>query len=331
MSLNIGVCFVGTGGNKMVRALRSFRRVEPTLPVHIIFDTSTNSWKRNVQTLDHGWFENQPNVQVRHIENSACVNGAFNKGISWLRDLGYDCACMFHDDIVFSSLPENRGHISEWFERIETDPALQESSGITFAAMEALVHSPVPGHWQRSPAEWDAIDLESESIWQRMCPSGKSPMTFGSPGSDDGITLDGWFVKYFVPAEICPLSRLGPSGYVLSVAIWSQMGGFDERHGIFYDMEYPVYCAMHGLPPVKVIPNVPHLHLHNQTTAYGDPATGLWSHDLQSFIALYGKEPGEVLAEHGYYGFKSFPPGITFPDKNLTYWKYGGKFVAPRV
>jgi hypothetical protein len=328
--MNIGVCFVGTGGNKMVRALRSFQRAEPDLPIHIVFDTSTNSWARNVQSHPASSFE-QDNVKVRCITNTGYVQGAFNAGIRWLAELGYSHACMFHDDTVFSPLPENLGHVSEWFMRLDNDPELQLSSGLTFSCMEALVPSNIVGHWQRSPEEWDATDLESESLWRTMLPDGKSALYFGSPGSEIGVQLSTWFVKYFATEQTCPISRLGPSGFLIPISIWSAMGGFGENEGIYYDMEYPVLCILRGLPPVKVIPNVPHLHLHNQSTAYGDPAVGLWSRDLWSFIAKYGREPGEILAANGYYDYKSFPPGVTFPEPDLTYWKYGGKFVTPRV
>ena len=88
MSVNVGVVFVGTGGNKMVRALRSFERAEPTLPVHIVFDTSTNSWGRNRVHYPSNYFESQPNVLVRCISNSGYVNGAFNQALAWLEELG---------------------------------------------------------------------------------------------------------------------------------------------------------------------------------------------------------------------------------------------------
>jgi len=329
--LNIGVCFVGTGGYKMVRALRSFRKAEPDLPVHIIFDTSTNSWARNAQMLPASWFESQPNVKVRCIQNYAYVNGAFNAALRWLDELGYPIACLFHDDVVFSPLEENKGDVSSWFARIETDSELQAASGITLASMEALVPSNVTGHWQRPPEEWDCIDLESEALWRIMLPDGKSPMYYGSPGSDDGVSLGGWFVKYFSPPTSIPLSRLGPTGFIIPIPIWREMGGFDESKGIFYDMEYPVFCAMQGLPPVKAVPSVPHLHLHNQTTAYGDPAVGTWGHDLQSFVAHYGKEPGEILAECGYYGYQSLTPGVTCPEPGLRIWLYGGNFAPTHV
>jgi len=67
---NIGVVFASTGGNKIVRALRSFHRMEPELSVHIIFDTSSNTWKADKGHQMLTWFDQQPNVKTRCIENS---------------------------------------------------------------------------------------------------------------------------------------------------------------------------------------------------------------------------------------------------------------------
>src|SRR5882724_10171534 len=189
MSLKIGIAFVSTGGYKMVRALRSFRLVEPDLTAHVLFNVSSNSWKKNSQMLPASWFEQQSNTQVRCVENSAFVNGSFNKAIAWLKELGYDCACVFHDDIIFSPLRENRRHISKWLKMLESDRELRQSSGISLGFMEALVPSSDPGCWQRSPDHWDLIDLESESLWRTLCPNGKSPLYFGSPGSDEGVKI----------------------------------------------------------------------------------------------------------------------------------------------
>jgi hypothetical protein len=332
VTLSIGVAFVGTGGQKMVRALRSFRCSEPDMPVHLVFDASTNSWWQNLKRgYSVEWFESQPNVHVKVIDNTGYVNGAFNAGIRWLDSLGFQNACMFHDDLVFSPLAENRHHLTDLFARMETDPELYNSSGLTLPSMEALVPSPIPGHWQRSPDEWAAVDLESDSLWRTMCPGGVSAMYFGSPGSDDGVSLGDWFVKYFVTERPCPISRLGPTGFIIPISHWREFAQFDERDGIYYDMEYPVLCAMRKLAPVIAVPGVPHLHLHNQSTAYGDPAVGTWGHDLPSFIAKYGKEPGDILAEHGYYGYQSMPVGVTCPEPNLRIWKYGGQFAKAGV
>jgi hypothetical protein len=324
MPSRVGVVFVGTGGNKMVRALRSFRRTEPDLPVHIVFDTSTNTWLKNYESPPITYFESQPNVLVRGISNSGYINGAFNQAVRWIADLGYSHVCALHDDTVFSPLPENRYHLSEWFPRLDTDPDLRQASGLTLSFMEALVPSPILGHWQRSPEEWDARDLESDALWRHMLPDGKPALYFGSPGSEIGVQHSDWFVKYFATERTVPISRLGPSGWIIPIAIWQAIGEFGQDEGIYYDMEYPVTCILRGLPPVKVIPNTPHLHLHNQSTAYGDPAQGLWGRDLPSFIEKYGKEPGEILAEHGYYDYHPMSPGDLCPEPNLRMWLYGG-------
>lgn len=298
MSHRIGVAFVGTGGFKMVRALRSFRRAEPDLPVHIVFDTSTNSWRRNSQVVGVDYFTAQPDVLVNCITNTAYVNGAFNAAIAWLESLGYSHACLFHDDTIFSPLAENRGHVSRWF----GDPVVTESSGVTLGFMEALVPSNTVGVWERHPDLWDGMDLEDAALWRVLCPGGVSAMYFGSPGSDHGVApASDWFVKYFVTDKTCVIARLGPTGFILPIATWRKLGQFDERHGIYYDMEYPVLCAIAGLPPVRAVSSVPHIHLHNQSTAFGDPAVGLWGRDLPSFIDKYGDEPGTILQRHGYY------------------------------
>jgi hypothetical protein len=333
--MKIGIVFVSTGGKKMMRALRSFRRTEPEVPVHIAFATSSKVWPRNNYEFPSLLFEREPNVQIRLISSTGWINGCFNEAIKWMRELGYDSACLFHDDIVFSPLPEHRHHVTEWFSRIETDPELQESSGLTLSFMEALVPSALPGCWHRSPEEWSRQDLESESLWRQFCPGpdAKPALYFGSPGSEIGVHAPNsdWFVKYFCTERTVPMSRLGPSGKIVPISIWEVLGGYGETEGIFYDMEYPVQCALRGLPPVKVIPNIPHLHLHNQSTAFGDPAVGLWGSDLAHFVTKYGKEPGEILQECGYYDFKPVPPGDLCPEPNLRYWLYGGKYMKAGV
>jgi hypothetical protein len=195
-------------------------------------------------------------------------------------------------------LPEHLHHISRWF----TDPVLSNSSGVTLGFMEALVPSPYPGVWERHPQIWDAMDLEAFTLWNVLLPGGKSPMYYGSPGSDQGVAAGpDWFVKYFVPDVTCILARLGPTGFIIPIDTWRRFDGFGEHEGIYYDMEYPVKCAIAGLPPVRAVPSIPHIHLHNQSTAFGDPAIGLWGHDLASFIAKYHDEPGVILQRHGYY------------------------------
>lgn len=293
--MSVGVVFVSTGGNKMVRALRSFRRTEPDLPVHIALATSSKVWPANEAQVPTEYFVREPNVKVLHTYSTGWINGCFNEAIRWMAQLGYSHVCCLHDDTIFSSLPENSLHLSEWLARTEADPLLSRASGLTLSFMEALVNTGREGIWERSPAEWDVHDLESPSVWQTMCPGGVSAMYFGSPGAGDGVSLGDWFVKYFVSDRIVSIARLGPAGFIIPISVWEQLGGFGEHDGIFYDMEYPVRTAMLGLPPVLVIPNVPFLHLHNQSTAFGDPAVGIWGHDLQSFIHKYGADPASIL------------------------------------
>ena len=293
--MSVGVVFVSTGGTKMARALRSFRRMEPSLPIHIAFATSSKVWPANSAAVPTAYFESQPNVKVLHTYSSGWINGCFNEAIRWMQQLQYDRACCLHDDTVFSPLAGNSESLSEWLARVESDPLLSAASGLSLSAMEALVRTDTPGVWERSPAEWDARDLESESTWRILLPDGRSPIYFGSPGSDDGTTVTDWFVKYFVTDRIISMARLGPAGFILPISVWDRIGGFGERDGIFYDMEYPIQTARLGLPPVLAVPNIPFLHLHNQSTAFGDPAVGIWGHDLQSFVHKYGAAPDQIL------------------------------------
>jgi hypothetical protein len=275
----------------MVRALRSLRIGEPDLPVHIAFSTSSKVWPANNAQVPSEYFSSQPNVKVLHTFSTGWINGCFNEAIRWMQQLGHSHVCCLHDDTIFSPLPENAGDLSKWLAYAESSPA----SGITLSSMEALVNTGIEGIWERSPAEWDARDLESESVWRTMCPGGTSAMYFGSLGSDHGVSLGDWFVKYFVTEHRISIARLGPVGFIIPISLWESIGGFGERDGIFYDMEYPIQTAQLGLPPVLAVPNVPILHLHNQSTAFGDPAMGIWGHDLASFIHKYGTDPAAVL------------------------------------
>lgn len=295
VGVGVGVAFISTGGTKMMRALRSLRRMEPSLPVHIVFDTSAKAWGRNNAEVPYNHFESQPNVHVRHVHSTGWINGTFNAGVGWMRELGFSRACLIHDDTVFSPLADNHGDLSNWIAKAESDPTLSAASGLSLSSMEALVNTGREGIWERSPDEWDRTDIESDAVWRTMLPGGVSAMYFGSPGSDDGVSLGNWFVKYFVTERIISMARLGPAGFIVPIAAWEASGGFGERDGIFYDMEYPILTARLGLPPVLAIPNAPFLHLHNQSTAFGDPAVGIWGHDLQSFIEKYGADPAAIL------------------------------------
>src|SRR5262252_108881 len=138
--MNIGVVFVSTGGNKMMRALRSLRRMEPDLTVHISMDTEAKSWYPDPPLTA---FASLPNVIVRSIRNDCYVNGAMNRAMAWMQELGYDYVCMFHDDIIFSPFAEHKLDLSRWFQAVEETPILSSASGITLSQVEAI--TPEPG------------------------------------------------------------------------------------------------------------------------------------------------------------------------------------------
>jgi hypothetical protein len=301
--MNVGVVFASTGGEKMARALRTFRKAEPDLTVHITMDMSTNTWKGYGQNPPMEWFVQQPNVKVLPITNTGYVNGGLNKAVRWIKDLGFTHCCLMQDDLVFSTLPENRYHISVWFEEMFHNPQLQSACGLTFSCMEALVPSKIEGHWQRDPQDWDRMDLESEKFWQILLPGGKPVGYFGDATTPIGETHfpddPSWFVHYYGTDRVGRFSRLGPSGQILPIANFDLVGGFDETYGIFYDLEFPIACALKGLDPILILPNVPYLHLHNQSQI-ADPAIGLWENTLASFERKYGKPLGELGKEVGY-------------------------------
>ena len=300
--MSAGVAIVSTGGTKLLRALRSLRRTEPVLPVYVILNTSSNTWERTRNEYPVERFAAEPHVQLRPIVNTGYVNGSFNAAVRWLRELGHSHACVIQDDVVFSPLTEHTGHLTEWLVRVESDSECASASGLSLACMEALVRTGTPGCWHRSPEEWDAVDLESEAVWRKLCPGpdAQPALYFGSPGSEEGVTLTDWFVKYFVSDRIVSMCRLGPTGFIIPIRVWEAVGGFSESNGIFYDMEYPIVAAMRGFGVVKAVPSVPHIHLHCQSTGFGDAAVGLWGRDLQSFVNLYGRDPGSIAREHGY-------------------------------
>jgi len=307
--MNVGVVFASTGGNKLVRSIRSLRKTEPNILIHVVLDVMSGTWRQSndsVKVLD--WLEVQPNVLVDFYEDNTnhWINGTLNACMRFIKAQGYSHACMFHDDLVFSPLPENWKHVSGWFMLMEEDERLREASGISFSLMESFYPGPgsVEGHegiWHRAPAEWDTMDLESVDIWDKLLPDGRTVGYFGEDGIPVGrVQLDGWFVHCYCASDIRKFTRLGPTGSIVPIKTWEEVGGFDEKEGLVYDMEYPVRCVLKGLPPVYVIPNTPHLHLHNQSIAFADPAVGTWGNCLQSFINHYGKEPGQIWAELGY-------------------------------
>jgi hypothetical protein len=289
--MNIGVVFVSTGGNKMMHALRSLRRMEPDLPVHISMDVSAKSWYPYPLLSE---FESQPNVKVRCIENNCYVNGAMNAAMAWLAELGYSHVCMFHDDIIFSPFADHRGDLSHWFTEAEKHPLLSVASGITLSQVEAITPEPGIPCVPRPSEFWDALDLESEEFWTKLKLNGDSPTYLDQVHQvyPEGL---GWFIEYYGVAKIGRCTRLGSTGQIVPVATWEQVGRFDEQFGVFYDMEYPVECYRRRLPPIYMIPNIPFLHLHNQSHGPRHPSNETIFHNCVD--AWYRKFTKEIVDE----------------------------------
>jgi len=289
--MNIGVVFVSTGGNKMMRALRSLRRMEPELTVHISMDTQAKSWYSDPPLSE---FERLPNVIVRDSRNNCYVNGAMNAAMQWMKDLGYDHACMFHDDIIFSPFADHKGDLSRWFDCVAENPVLSKASGITLSQVEAITPEPGIPCVPRPPEFWDAMDLESEQFWTRLRLNGNSPKYLDQVHQvyPEGL---GWFIEYYGVAEIGRCTRLGSTGQIVPIARWEEVGRFDEQYGVFYDMEYPVECYRRKLTPIYMIPNIPFLHLHNQSHGPRHPSNETIFYNCVD--AWYRKFTKEVVDE----------------------------------
>jgi predicted CxxxxCH...CXXCH cytochrome family protein len=281
--MSIGTVFVSTGGTKVMRALRSLKRLDPDMPIYVQLDVSTNAWKRTsipVETIAGQCSA----VSVIH-SNGVHVNGAFNQAVQWMKTLGHSHACLLHDDLVFSPLPENRNYYSRTYEQVMR----LNASGFSFGQLEAHVGG-LGG--VRSPEDWDHTELESEEVWRVLCPKGIPARTAALPD---------FFVSYEESAEpLGKCTRLGPTGQIVSIAAWEKVGGFDEKYGTHYDGDFPAACALANLPPILCIPNTPALHLHNQSVAYGDPAVGLWSNVTAAFAAKYGTDAYTFFRAKGY-------------------------------
>jgi hypothetical protein len=290
--MKIGVVFIATGGPKVMRAVRSLRHMEPDIPIHVLMDMTTNTYFRNQSNPSLDDLRTLPNVKVLGLrENSAMVNGAFNAGVAWMEELGFDRACCLHDDLIFPSLLETQGYLSNWFHLLETEADFREASGIAFGHFEALVFWPgnikhQSGNWHRAPAEWDTMDLESEEVWKRLCVDGVPEHEVDFPSMNFFTLYEG--LRGYDRCRY--LTRLGPTGFIIPIHTWRAIGGFDEQFGIFYDIVYPSECAVRGLNPIIVAPNSPFLHLHNQTTAFGDPVRGVWGDTLGAFKVKYGMD-----------------------------------------
>lgn len=281
--MSVGTVFVSTGGTKVLRALRSLRRLDPDMPIHVQLDLSTNSWKGSTIPIE-SIAAQCASVSATH-SNGVHVNGAFNSAVRWMKSLGHSHAALFHDDLVFSPLPDNRNYFTRAYEQTMRIDA----SGFSFGQLESHVGT-LGGN--RGPADWDMIDVESESVWRVLCPNGLPART---------ASLPDFFVSYEESAgPLGRCTRLGPTAQIVAISAWEQVGGFDETYGIHYDGDYTAACALAGLQPVLAIPNTPVLHLHSQTVAFGDPATNLWCNVTAAFARKYGTDAYTFFRERGY-------------------------------
>lgn len=289
----IGIVFASSGGYKLMRTVRSFRRAEPDMPIHIVIDVNSKTFKENPE-IPTEWLAER-NALVRLFPNTAYINGVLNEGMRWMESLGYEYGCLFHDDIIFSPLLAHIGHVKDWFYRLTTDKNLQRASALTFSVMQAFV----PVVWKRSHEDWDKMNLETEKLWNTLCPLGR-PAGYYIGMVPQEITLEDFYVQFIGVKHARPHKRLGPTGQIVPIKIWNEIGGFDEKDGIFYDLHYPAECEKRGLPPIMIIPNIPHLHLHNQTIGFADPAVGLWSDTAGAFERRYGASPERFWEERGW-------------------------------
>ena len=277
--MSVGVVFASTGGNKAVRAVRTFQAMEPDLPIHVTMAINSSTYyslnrahERQLEGLG---------AQVRPIDNPAFVNGCLNDGVKWMRELGHEHACLLHDDLVFSPLPEHRGSLSEWFPTAASESLPTAWSGLTFAHFECFTHEP---DMRREPSRWDRTDLEDRALWHDL--GGYDRLHNGSPLYPPGRDF---YIRYEGTDRFRPWNRLGPTGLVVPIATWEQVGGFDEKWGVFYDIDYPAEVRRRDLAPVWACPNVPWLHLHNQSVnPWADRAPGAWGDTEGGFARKFG-------------------------------------------
>jgi len=74
--MNTGVVFATTGGSTILRAVRSFNKSHPGIDVHVIIDTSSNTWNKADQncTLDWLYFNK---IFVKLVENTSFITCVF--------------------------------------------------------------------------------------------------------------------------------------------------------------------------------------------------------------------------------------------------------------
>jgi len=292
--MKVGFAIGSTGGNKLGRTVRTLSQMEPEYPIHVVLDVASKTWKNSGLSPSLDWLEydKKTTVLVRPFENSAHINGTLNECMRWLQELGYTHVCLFHDDLVFSPLPEHVGSISKWFDSFLLDPS--KSSGIKFSQFETFVPDEDS---RRHPDEWDKEDLRSPELWKFLkCHYSQID---GSPVCPPEKSF--WF-KYEGSDKVRKWNRLGPAGQVVPIETWEKVGGFDETEGIFYDGEYPSECFRRGLPPIWAVTNFPFIHLHNQSmNPWFDPAPGLFGDTMKAYA-------------------KRFPGNHNKPDAWAAFW-----------
>lgn len=295
--MRFGVVFASTGGIKMARALRSLRRAEPDLQIHIVLDVASRTFKKSKE--QHSFLDgiSEENVHVMGFTNQFHINGCLNQGMRWMRDSGCEYACGFHDDVIFSPLPEHRGFLSRCFETVLADERLRNCPGISLPYVQAFSDEV---RYSRMPEEWDRMDLESEDLWRRLLPNNGEPLDYwGEGGPPPKVQLAEFLAFYFTTRKILPQYRLGPPGYILPLKVWEEVGGFDENVGLFYDADYPAACALGGMSKELVIPGVPFIHLHNQSmNPDGDCADNLYGDFNAAFEKKYGMSLGDFTLKY---------------------------------
>ena len=280
----VGVVIASTGGNKLLRCVRSLRKMEPKIEIYIQLDQSTVTYHMLATPMEA--LRNIPDTRFMELGvNKGYVNGGLNKAIEWVKNMEYDYACLFQDDLIFSPLEEHRHSISQYFEH----PLLAQSSGLRFSHFETLTPTV---DMRRSPQEWDREDMESPELWQYLKQAYATVAFDGQDICPPGRSF--WF-RYEGPNKIAKWNRLGPTGQIIPIATWEQVGRFNEHDGIFYDSEYPTECFLRKLPPVYAVTNFPFIHLHNQSVnPWADPARGVWGDTEGAFKKRYGGTREEI-------------------------------------
>src|SRR5271167_586116 len=135
----IGVVFATTGGTKILRAVRSLKKMEPDIKPNVVVDVNSATWR------DGGcWVlpELERIANVRQLENKFHINGALNEGMKWMKENGCEYGCLFHDDIVFPPFSHYLKNLSSWFASFSYEKRLVKASAVTLALIETGITGP---------------------------------------------------------------------------------------------------------------------------------------------------------------------------------------------